>query len=138
VPQAIPVDPREYPIFSRYLLGEPGAERLRDHYEAAARRLAASAFSPRSAATIATVLANPNQLPYADAACGFLDPENTLRRRLIVLTAVLEASPEHTRHFLHQGENRPDVFRALAMIGLRSAWYTVIGALMFWRIPTAN
>ena len=135
MPEAIPVDEREFAIFSRYLLGEPGAERLKPHYEAAARRLAASAFSPRSTATMAMVLAKPSALPYIDAACGFVDPANTLRRRLIVLTAVLEASPEHTRHFLHQGENRAQIFRTLAIIGLQSAWHTSVGAVMLWRVP---
>ena len=111
--------------FARHLLAvEPSAE-LRDRYIAAARQL----FAGVPDATVRFVRTHPWSLPWLDAACGLARPRCELRQRLLLMAAVLEASPEHAARVLRPPPGR---LRLLAGLAYRTgvATCTLAGGLL--------
>jgi hypothetical protein len=105
-------DPRaEARAFGRYLVGTEPTPAEVDRYAAAvAARIARAPDAVVRAARAVPALVGP-----LDAAAAFVDPEHQLRQRLLVLLAILEASPEHAERFLP----RDWPFAAIAALGVR-------------------
>ena len=105
----------EAAAFGRYLVGrEPTAE-LRARYLEACRVLFAET-PPDGALWLAR--RSPWTIGPLDAAAALIRPESPLRKRLLTMAAVLEASPAHADEFLP----RPMGAWALAGTALRVAW----------------
>lgn len=83
-------------VFGRYLLGrEPGKAFVGRYGTAVEARL-----SDPGGPVVRFVLRWPRALPFLDAAAALIDPRGPLRSRILVMAAVLEASPEHADLFL--------------------------------------
>ena len=103
-------------LFGRYLVGREPSRELVERYRDA-NRLLFAATDPRSdAAVIAFARRHPWSIPFLDAAAGILRPGSLLRNKILVMAAVLEASPAFAEEFL-PGAVRP-VSLALRVLGL--------------------
>ena len=75
------------------------------------------------------VARHPAWLGIVDAGLALRDPESSLRWRLSVMTAILEATPEHAREFLPSA--RPPWYALYAaVIAVRAAVQGTIGVVV--------
>ncbi len=87
---------REACVLGRYLIDrEPRPEECA-RYAAGCRTLFAD---EDGTPLVAFCRRHPRALPFLDAAAGLVAPRASLRRRLVLMTAVLEASPAHVDRF---------------------------------------
>ena len=101
-PSAAPaVDPAliaEGRLLGRYILGAPPSEAAVLRYAEKTLRLFAG--DTTDFALLRYVARHPWTLPCLDAAAGLVEKDGALRRRLLVMLAILEATPEHAESFL--------------------------------------
>lgn len=114
--------------FARYLVGAPADERIRALY---ARMIARGARTPGRAdvALLRFAVRRPRGLGLLDAGLALVDPEAELRRRLYIMFAILEATPENHDRFLPV-ERGPLYIVAVAAAGLQGLLKGVVGALV--------
>lgn len=111
-----PAAAAEADLFSRYLLGADPAPELADRYARACDRLFPTPPSAPDAALVAFALRHPRLLPALDSAAAILRPGSLLRRKILVMAAILEATPSGADHFLP----RPHTRMGLAFLLLRT------------------
>ncbi len=103
---------REARLFSRYLLRRDPPPEMIGRYQAACARLFPTPPEAEAAAVLSFVSRHAWALGPIDAVLAWREPEHDLRRRLLVMSAILEASPRFA-----------DLFLPPASIGLgRLAW----------------
>lgn len=104
----------------RYLVGRPVPLDLLARYQQAHVKRAADLDGDSPA--LALWRRRPWMLPLLDAGCARWRPEDPLRRKLMLMTAILECTPRYAEHFLpeHRG------FWALA---LRVVWHGACGVV---------
>jgi hypothetical protein len=89
---------REAEALGRYLLGSKPSAAEVERYVRGSRALFPDA--PRSeAAVVAFALRRRWALPLLDGACGLVEPDSLLRRKLILMLAILETSPGRSESF---------------------------------------
>jgi len=88
----------EAEALGRYLLGSAPSPGEIERYIRGSRALFPDA-PRREAAVIAFALRRRWALPLLDGACGLVDPDSLLRRKLILMLAILETSPERVQAF---------------------------------------
>jgi len=118
-------------IFARYLLGSDPAPELVERYGAANRRLLRGPSEPRDAALLGFVRRHPWSVSLLDAACGLLRPTGLLRSKLLIMAAILEASPAHAADFLPQSASTAALLARLAALGALAAGRAFAGALLY-------
>jgi hypothetical protein len=118
-------------IFARYLLGRDTAPELIARYTVASRRLLRGPWEPRDAALLGFVHRHPWSVSLLDAACGLLRPTGLLRSKLLIMTAILEASPTHAADFLPRTSSTPSLLARLAALGALAAGRAVAGVLLY-------
>jgi len=90
---------REAKTFAQYLLDrEPSAE-LIARYVTASRALFPSTAEASEQVIVDFVRLHTWALPFIDAGAGLLQPRSLLRRKILLLAAVLEASPRFVDDF---------------------------------------
>jgi hypothetical protein len=94
----------EAEIFSRYLIGEIPSVELKERYFAACGKL--SEANNRDARIYRMAVKRPALLPCLDAALAFSDRNALLRRKLLVMLAILETTPEYYTKFSTKDESR--------------------------------
>ncbi|MBX3162395.1 MAG: hypothetical protein KF773_40900 [Deltaproteobacteria bacterium] len=106
---------REAVVFSRYLVRAAPSEALIERYCAANRELFAhEAPSAADAAVLAFARDHAWAVAPLDAGHALLGPASLLRKKLLVMTAILETTPEYA------ARTEPRAV-ALPMLGLRLA-----------------
>jgi len=113
------MDELEGRVFSRYLIGREASAGLLRRYAEACRELTPD---EGQGGVVEFASRRPWSLPFLDAAESLLNRNGPLRSRLLLMLALLEATPEHADRFLP----RPDSFPALV---LRSATDVVVSAV---------
>jgi len=119
-------------VFARYLLGKRPPQELVERYIAANRSLIREGESGPGGPELRFVRRHPSTLPFVDAAAGLLKPESLLRRKLLVMTAILEATPVYADFFLREPGGPLSVFGKLLWQGIRSAVKITLGIPVFW------
>ncbi|MFN7978709.1 MAG: NAD(P)H-binding protein [Vicinamibacterales bacterium] len=133
-----PVDPpdvlaAECAVFTRHVLGVAPAPTVVDAY------VRAHAVSPRFRAVtafdqrlVAVARRGPLVARLADAHARLLDPAGLLRRKLVLLLALLETTPPHYRAVdAPLAASLPATLLALAGRGLAAAAVAALGLLLF-------
>jgi hypothetical protein len=87
-------------IFARYLVGRNPSPAHVERYVAASRTHFPDPLPPDDAAVLAWVRRHPWSVGPLDAACGLARPGGALRNRVLLMAAVLEATPEFADDFL--------------------------------------
>lgn len=102
-------------MFGRYLVGRVPPVGVVERYVAASRTLFPAPAAP-DATVVAFARRHPWSVGFLDAAAGFLRPGSLLRSKILVMAAILEATPEHADDFL------PRPVHPLRL-GLEIAWH---------------
>lgn len=124
---------REGRLFSRYLVGKVAADPILQRYARAVKELfGGEAESP----ALRFAKRHRWALPLLDAACGLARPDDALRRRLLVMAAVLETTPEHAEAFLPRPVPRGRLIAGLAVSATAAALKAILGLpLLFLLAP---
>lgn len=118
-------------IIGRYLVGRVVSTELTERYADASRVLFTSSPTVREATLIQFVRRHPWSLKFLDAACGFVEPGGALRGRVLVMAAILEASPEGSGDFLPRSAGRIELLVRLGAYGLVAATRVLIGVILY-------
>jgi NADH dehydrogenase len=118
-------------LLGGYLVGVDPAPDLVARYEAACRRL----FGDETDAELLFVRRHAWALPWLDAAIGLMRPASALRQRILLMAAILEATPRHSAFFLDEPRQPLAVLAHLTFQALRSVAALAIGlpVLLFVR-----
>ncbi len=120
---------REFRVYARYLIGVRPPWELAARYTEANRVLFAD--EPAPSPLVQFVHLRPWSLPYIDAACGLLKPDDMLRRKLLLAAAILETTPEYAGKFLPRMIPLPLFLLRSAWIVLRAGWQ-IAGGIALW------
>jgi hypothetical protein len=119
--------------FARYLLGReldrrPLSDELVERY---VRALGALAEEPSRADRVLTLARRvPRMLPWLDAGSALFRREAPIRHRLLIMTAILEASPEFVDHFISEESRLGGVSKTLLVAGLKTALMAPVGGAL--------
>ena len=70
-------------------------------------------------------------LPFLDAACGILRPRSLLRKKILLMVAILEASPHYTDHFLPEAVSLSRFFFSMMRYGVQTGLKAVLGCCIY-------
>lgn len=116
--------------FGRYLLGVEPADGPVERYAAACGALFAGEPEPRDASLVAFARAHPWSLGPLDAALSLARRDALLRRKLVVLLACLEASPDHVAQLDDRTPGPLGAALGLAGLGARAAAKLAVGLVL--------
>jgi hypothetical protein len=91
---------REAQLFTRYLVSRPVDPAIAARYAVACER---HRLTGAGDPVLAACLRFPALIGFLDAGCALHRPQHPLRRKLFVLTAILETTPDHADRFLPRG-----------------------------------
>ena len=128
---------RQARLFARYLLRCDPAEELIARYVAASESLFQGPTNADDAALLAFVDRHPTALPFIDAAAGLMRPASLLRKKILLMAAILEASVDHASEFLAPPPGRVRTLLTLVWLGISASIKLGIGALILATIPAA-
>jgi hypothetical protein len=119
---------REAERFAAYLTGRRPSQAEVGLY---VRALGTGRFRPsaRDARTLSWLDRHPRLIAVVDGGLALRRPQSVVRLRLLVMAAILEASPRHASLFLPERRSRWYVLRAGA-VSLRAAIRGVLGAIL--------
>src|ERR671925_638162 len=108
----------EAAVFARYLLGPESiiSNDVLERYADGCETLFDASEAADDVAIVDFVRRHPWSLPCVDAAAALLSPQTLIRKKLLLLLAVLETTPAHVDSFT-------PVSRSRAGIGLRLFWW---------------
>ena len=119
---------REAALFASYL-GVPRLNPELAHRYARALRTRNVPVTSRDRRILRFVAARPALLPFVDGGLALRYPTSELRRRLFVMAAILEATPDHAERFLPVGRS-PLYVAFAAVAAVRAAFRGAIGTVL--------
>ena len=72
---------------------------------------------------------HPRLLPFLDAGLVFLRPYSELRRRIYIIFAILESTPEYSNEFMPTKTGFWGNIR-IGLVGARAAWRAIVGIVI--------
>ena len=117
-------------VFSLYLVGRVPRDALRNRYAEAVRILMPASGNARDEAIVAFARTHPWSVSLLDAACGLVRPRARLREKILVMAAVLEASPDFAEEFLPRSAGRTALLARIAGLGCLAAVRALGGLLL--------
>ena len=120
----------EATVFGRYLVGGTPADVLVARYVAANQSLFPEPIGPRDAACLDFACGHPWSVAFLDAASGLFRPQSLLRKKLLVMAAILEATTTHATDFMPRPRSTPMLVAILAWNGITGAFRATVGALV--------
>lgn len=122
---------RECRFLTHYLAGRSPSDDLVQRYLEAHRVLLSGPHEASEMAMAAFVHRHPWTLPYLDAASGLLRPHSLLRKKILLMIALLEASPEFTEFFVPEAMSVSRFLWHMTGYGLSSAAKLAVGCLIY-------
>jgi hypothetical protein len=117
--------------FARYPLAcDPGPQVI-ESYARAHGVLFEGPAAPREAALIRFCRRHPRSLPFLDAAAGVLAPEALLRKKLLVLSALLETTPRFVDRYLPAPRGKVALILELLGLGALAGLRFLVGAALW-------
>lgn len=114
--------------FGRYLTGSVPTEAELGRYADAVGTGRFDAIG-RDERTMEFAARHPRLLGIIDGGLGLRRPRSVVRRRLLLMAAILEASPDHSDRYLPVGRSPLYVFY-VGFVAVRAAVRGVIGAVL--------
>lgn len=114
-------------IFSKYLIGELPSRQAIIIYEQAVED--APLIDAVDKRLIYFATEHPKFIGLLDSALAFIKPYSELRRRLYVMFAILESSPEYANYFLPVSRGRLYLVR-VGLAGLSAAGKIILGTIL--------
>jgi hypothetical protein len=115
----------EAAVFGRYVLGRDVDAEARDTYARAARELTYDTLDPVTRFTIR----RPWSLGALDGALALTRPDALLRKKLLLMAAVLEVRPEYCDAFLPRERPAADIVAVSASV-VRACLLAGVGLLL--------
>jgi len=125
-------------ILGRYLVGGTPEPAVMARYCAACRALWPAPPGARDAALLDFVRRRPWSVGPLDAAAALLDPGGLLRSKVLVMSALLEATPAHADDFLPRSASAPALLWRLASSGTVAVLQAAVGALLYRLVGRAR
>jgi hypothetical protein len=113
----------------RYLVGVAPSDELAERYARAHEHVLGQP-TEADEAVLAFAQAHPWSLPLLDAGTALVGSAPLLRQKLLVMTAILEATPEHADRMLAGGTSLPRLVLRLGRAGAAAAVKMVAGAVL--------
>ena len=126
---------REAELFSRYLVGAAASPALCERYLRALRVLDLTPGDAADAWALERALRWPWAIGPLDAACALRRPGWALRRRLVLMSAILEASTAHTQEYMAQQRGAISVIAVCVVEGVAGVVNLAIGMVLLARAP---
>ena len=117
-------------LITRYLFGAAAPEALARRYVDANALGVLTPAGPPDEALVDFARRRPWSIGYLDAACGVLRPDALLRRKVLLMAAILETSPAFARRFEPSGLGRWRLLAVLGVNGMAAMARAVVGALV--------
>jgi len=117
-------------IFARYLVGRDPNPAHVERYVAASRTHFPDPLAPEDAAVLAWVRRHPWSVGPLDAACGLARPGGVLRNRVLLMAAILEATPEFADEFLLPPVRPLALVLRVTGLGLAAVARTIFGVAL--------
>ena len=114
--------------FGHYLVGRDPEPAVVARYVAASRTLFPEPLAPGDAAVVAFARTQAWATGPLDAAAGLLRPGGPLRNRILLMAAVLEATPAHADQFLPRQVGPLALVAKVGVAGLVAVASAVLGA----------
>jgi hypothetical protein len=111
-------------VFGRYLVGEPPSEALVERYRAANHCIPAVDGDDE---VVAYARRHPWSVSLLDAAAGLTAADSLLRRKLLVMTAIVETTPELAGKTEPRALGLPQLTLRLGIAGVRTALEAALG-----------
>lgn len=118
---------REARALARYLVGAEISSELAQRYAAMHARL----LPAQADRVTAFARRHPWSLSLLDAAAGLRGMTSPLRRRVLLMANVLEATPEHAARFLPPPRSAASTLAVLGWHGLRAMALTLLGTPLY-------
>ena len=118
-------------LIGRYMLGCEPPRELQERYVAAQRILCNEEDQPDVSPELQFVHRHPWALPFIDAGAGLLQPESVVRKKIFLMTAILEATPAYAEFFLPRREAVPHLLLDLTWQALRGGLKIAVGLPLF-------
>ena len=118
-------------LLSRHLLGCSAAPELASRY-ARACRVSIPDASDADVRLLSVALRFPILLGPIDTAAALMRPQSVVRKKLLLMAAILEATPEHAERFLPRAPSLVGLIALCAGLGLKTAVQLPIGAAIIW------
>ena len=117
--------------FARYIANGSARPELVERYVDACRKLTLDRPAGEDRGLLAFVRSHPSSLPAIDAACGIVRPDALLRRRLFLMLALLETTPEHSALFIAKPMRWLPAAGHLTLAGLAACVKIVMGLVLY-------
>ena len=114
-------------VFGKYLVDRVPAEALIDRYCRANEELFAAAADDPADPDVAFAREHPWAIAMLDAAAGLRGGESLLRKKLLVMTAIVETTPEYVERTEPRAVGLTRLAWKLGVSGARTAFHTVTG-----------
>ena len=116
-------------LYARYLVGRDATPEVVQRYCRASETMFESESS--GSLIVEFVRQNPWALPFLDAACGLLHSDDMLRKKLLLLMAILEATPTFVEYFLPKNVSIVSLFVGVVLNGCRAVFKIPVGLLLY-------
>jgi hypothetical protein len=113
-------------LITRHLIDTDPSVDLIERFVAANRVLFHDNY-PASDLELRLVHRNPRVLPFVDAAAALLNRDSIVRKKIYLMSAILEASPVHADFFLKQPDPPLKLLMTLAGLAVKSLLKTAVG-----------
>ena len=118
---------REAVAFARYLISADPSPALIDRYA----RAVAARIAERPDRVVRAARRSPLLLGPLDAAAALIDRHHQLRQRLLLLSAILEASPDHCALYLARDYSRWETVRLALALAMLAPVRALVGVPLF-------
>jgi hypothetical protein len=122
---------KECRIITRYLVGQPPSRGQEQRYVEGVAILPVDGATSEDMAVAEFAFSHPGSLPYLDAALGLIRPHSLLRSKLLLMVAVLEASPDCCHAFLPREVSASRFWVEMTQYGVSSAARALIGLVLY-------
>jgi hypothetical protein len=118
-------------LFGRYLVGRQPPPELVVRYREANRILLGGSAPGSEVAVVAFARRHPWSIPFLDSAAGLVRPGSLLRNKILVMAAVLEASPTFAEEFLSRTVHPVSLVLRVLGLGTLAVARAAVGVLVY-------
>ncbi len=121
----------ESKLITRYILGRSPSNDLSNRYITACQKLFGDNIK-KEYPELQFIYRYPWTLPFIDSSAGLLNPQSIVRKKILLMIALLETTPVHAEFFLHKPAPPVKLLMDLTWNGLRGAIKLMIGIPIFF------